>query len=258
MNLQLKDKIVLITGSSSGLGKATAIKFLEEGAKVIITGRDGNKLKNSGEELSSKYGEKNIFSFQGDLTDLETIDNCVREGVEYFGRIDILIANIGTGRGKSGWDVSEYDWEKMFELNFNGVRRIINVLVPEMIKNKGGAIVFISSIAGVEVIGAPIHYSVAKSALISYSKNLSKLLAKENIRVNTISPGNIYFEGGTWDLKLKENKEKVLAMLEKSVPLKRFAIPEEIASLIIFMSSPRASFVTGSTLIADGGQTVRI
>ena len=127
-----------------------------------------------------------------------------------------------------------------------------------MMEKKSGSIVFISSIAGMEVIGAPIHYSVAKAALISFSKNLSKKVANNNIRVNTICPGNIYFENGTWDYKLKENKGKVIAMLEHSVPLNRFASPEEIADLVMFISSNKMSFMTGSCLVIDGGQTVSI
>lgn len=132
----------------------------------------------------------------------------------------------------------------------------MNEVLPTMIVNKSGSIVFISSIAGIEVIGAPIHYSVAKAAIIAFSKNLATKVAKYNIRVNTICPGNIYFENGTWDYKLKENKNKVLAMLKNSVPLNRFASPEEIADLVLFISSNKMSFMTGACLVIDGGQTI--
>jgi 3-oxoacyl-[acyl-carrier protein] reductase len=127
-----------------------------------------------------------------------------------------------------------------------------------MIEQNYGSIVYISSIAGVEVIGAPIHYSVAKASLMAFAKNLSKKLARNNIRTNVICPGNIYFEEGTWDFKLRKNREEVLEMIDKTVPMNRFATPEEIANLALFLASERASFITGSTIIADGGQTVGI
>ena len=127
-----------------------------------------------------------------------------------------------------------------------------------MIENGGGSILYISSIAGLEVIGAPVQYSVAKAALIAYMKNLSRLLGKQKIRVNAVCPGNIYFKDGTWDIRMQENKQGVLDMLDKNVPLNRFASTEEIADLVTFLSSERASFITGSCIVSDGGQTISI
>lgn len=258
MNLELKDKIALITGSGYGLGLGICEAFLKEGAKVINTDIDGKKLERSTEKLSSIYGADNIFSFCGDLTNTNEIKSCIKTTLNHFSKIDILIANLGSGRGSTDWNITEEEWENMMNLNFNGARRIVNEIIPTMINQNHGSIIFISSIAGLEVIGAPIHYSVAKVALIAYSKNLSRKLAKYNIRVNTICPGNIYFENGTWDIKLKENKEKVLEMLKNSVPQCRFTTPEEIANLVLFISSNKLAFMTGSCIVMDGGQTVSI
>ena len=255
MDLKLSGKIVLVTASAHGLGKAIATGFLEEGAKVIITDINQERIDNAFAELSRRFGRDTLFSFTGDLTKEGVINECVAKTEERFGAIDILVANLGSGRGSIEWKIPEDDWHAMMDINFNGARMITNAVVPRMIENGSGSIVYISSIAGVEVIGAPIHYSVAKAALIAFVKNLSKKLAGNAIRANVVCPGNIYFEEGTWDFKLKENREKVLEMLEKTVPVNRFAVPEEIANLVLFLASEKASFITGSTLVADGGQT---
>lgn len=258
MNLELEDKIVLITGSGQGLGKGIAEAFLKEKAKAVITDINEDRLNSTLDELKVKYDAENIFTFCGNLIKQNDISNCVNSVVKKFGRIDILVANLGSGKGTTDWNISEDDWNTLFDINFTGARRIVNEVLPTMIENKSGSIVFISSIAGIEVIGAPIHYSVAKAAIIAFSKNLARRIARNNIRVNTICPGNIFFENGTWDYKIKENKEKVLAMLESTVPQNRFANPEEIANLVLFISSNTMSFMTGSCLVIDGGQTLTI
>jgi 3-oxoacyl-[acyl-carrier protein] reductase len=258
MNLDLVKKVVLVTASGHGLGKGIAKGFLEEGALVVVTDIDNNRLESTVGEFIQLYGKENIFSFCGDLTIEEQIVNCIAEIVAKFGKLDILIANLGTGKGSQEWNIDNENWNRMMDMNFNAARKTVNAAVQHMPKETGSSITFISSIAGVEVIGAPIHYSVAKAALIAYSTNLSKKLASDNIRVNSVCPGNIYFKEGTWDFKMLENKDKVEEMLEKDVPLKRFTTPEEIANLVLFLSSEKAGFITGSCIISDGGQTVGI
>jgi 3-oxoacyl-[acyl-carrier protein] reductase len=256
MDLNLINKVVLISGSGHGLGKCIAKAFLLEGARVVITDIDKQRLDDTLHEFSTEIDTKMIGSFCGDLTSLNDINNCIGFAIERFGKIDICIANLGTGKGTPGWNIPDQEWERMSSLNFDGARRLTNSVVPHIIENKGGAIIYISSIAGLEVIGAPVQYCVAKASLIAYSKNLSRMLAKFGIRVNTVCPGNIYFKDGTWDFKMQENKKAVLEMLEKTVPLKRFAAPGEIADLVLFLCSERASFITGSCIVSDGGQTV--
>ncbi len=258
MDLELKNKVVLITASGQGLGKGIAEGFLNEGAKTIITDINKERLLNTVKEFKTEFGDECCFGFPGDLTVDSIISNCIEESIKEFGKIDILVANMGSGRGPIDWNISDEDWKKMIEINFEGARKISNVLIPHFISNGEGNIVYISSIAGVEVIGAPIHYSVAKASLIAFSKNLSVKLAKFNIRVNTISPGNILFKNGTWDIKMKENYNSVQNMLKEKVPLNCFATPNDIANIVLFLSSERAKFITGSNIVADGGQTVNI
>lgn len=258
MDLQLKDKVVVITGSGQGLGKGIAEAFLKEGAKVTVTDILQKRMINIEKEFNKNYDTSKMHFYCGNLIEQSEIDKCTASVMNKFGKIDVLVANLGSGRGTVDWNISEEDWQNMLDINFTGARRITSSVLPYMVKNGGGTITFISSIAGVEIIGAPIHYSVAKAAVIAYAKGLSKKVAANNIRVNAVCPGNIFFENGTWDIKIKDNKQKVIDMLETTVPLKRFAAPEEIADLVLFISSEKMAFMTGSCLILDGGQTVTI
>jgi len=126
-----------------------------------------------------------------------------------------------------------------------------------MLKKSQGVLLFISSIAGIEAFGAPTDYSTAKSAIIALAKNMARKLAP-TVRVNVVAPGNVYFKGGSWDDKIKKNKKLVDNMIKATVPMKRFATPEEIADAAIFLCSGAASFITGETLVVDGGQTVSV
>lgn len=255
MDLGLKSKVVLITGSSRGIGKTIASSFLAEGARVIITGRNGNILNETLIEFSKQYNEDYIFSYQGDLTNLDEIAKCVDLAVGRFGKIDILVANIGTGKSKPGLAADNLEWERILKFNLMGSINIIREVVPLMKKNGGGNIVFISSIAGYEVLGAPVTYSVAKSGLISAAKNLSHILAEDNIRVNTVAPGNIIFKGGRWEEIIREKPDIIENYIRKNVPMQRFGKPEDVADAVMFLASERASFITGACLVVDGGET---
>jgi 3-oxoacyl-[acyl-carrier protein] reductase len=258
MELKLENKVVLITGSGQGLGKGIAECFLEEGAKVILTDISAKRLDRSRLDLEGKFKQSNIFTFRGNLTKNEDILECINSSLKYFGQIDILVANLGSGKSISDWNPSDEEWDRVMELNFEGARKMTNAVAPLMINQEYGNIIFISSIAGKEVIGAPIAYSVAKASLIAYSKNLSVKLASKGIRINTVCPGNIYFKDGDWDAKIKQDETNVKSMLESKVPLNRFTSPEEIANLILYLSSEKSAFITGSVVTIDGGQTVAI
>ncbi|HEX9975643.1 MAG TPA: SDR family NAD(P)-dependent oxidoreductase [Dehalococcoidales bacterium] len=255
MELGLKGKVALITGSSRGIGRAIASAFLAEGAKVIITGRERTSLNRTHKELADKYGEASVGSFQGDMTQADAIAKCLDMGIKRFGKIDILVANVGTGKSPPGLEADRDEWERILNLNLLGSAEVVKAIVPVMKRNGSGSIVFISSIAGRESSAAPLNYSAAKAALLSLSKNLSHMLAESNIRVNVVAPGNIKFEGGRWEEIIREKPDIMEEYIKKSVPLQRFGQPEEVADAVVFLASERASFITGACLVVDGGET---
>jgi len=160
---------------------------------------------------------------------------------------------VGSGSGEAEAITGEEEWQRLWQLNFTGTLSCLRIF-ENALKKAGGNAILVSSIAGLESIGAPTAYSVAKSALIALGRELSRKWAPD-IRINVVAPGNIMAEGGTWDAKMKENSDAVQQMVQQKVPLQRFGTPREVADLILFLSSEKAAFITGSCLVIDGGQT---
>jgi len=246
MNLNLEGKIALVTGSSRGIGKSVADLLYEEGCKVILNSRHSASLKIASKTLECNY-------FVADVTNPKECKVLVNDIIKKYGRLDILICNVGSGKSVLPGSETNLEWKKMLDLNFFSAINIINAS-KNYLKKSQGSIICISSIAGLETTGAPITYSVSKSALISYVKRTSKPFAKEGIRINCVSPGNIFFKGSTWEEKLKTNKKEVKKMLNSKVALNRFGTPEEVSNLVVFLASSKSSFITGSNFIIDGGQ----
>jgi 3-oxoacyl-[acyl-carrier protein] reductase len=254
MDLALADKIVFVAGSSRGIGRGIARVFLGEGAKVVLTGRDSGVLRTACAELSAGREER-VASFCGDLSSTPAIQDSLRQTMDRWGRVDVLVCNIGNGSGRAGWSLSAADWESLFEVNLWSAIRLVEVFLPAMVEARGGVILFIGSIAGLESLGAPLPYSAAKAALEKYAKDLARQVAGHGIRVNTIAPGNVVFPGGSWQRRLDRDPAGVASMIAREVPLARFGEPEEIGAAAAFLASGRASFITGACLVADGGQT---
>jgi 3-oxoacyl-[acyl-carrier protein] reductase len=251
VDLGLTGRVILVAGSSRGIGKAIAATLLDEGARVCITGRDGVSLAVAERELSRKGP---VIAFEGDLSQPAQIRATLEGIAAKLGQLDGLVCNLGTGSGKPGWDQSESDWDRLMTLNFQASVRLAQASIP-MMRDRRGSIVFISSITGVEATPAPLPYSAAKAALLNYSKNLARHVAQDKIRVNCVAPGNILFPGGTWERRLEEDRQGTLERIRAEVPMERFGTPEEIASVVVFLCSERASFVTGACFVSDGGQT---
>ncbi len=257
MEIYLKGKIALVSGSSRGIGRAIAYGLLKEGAVVYVTASRKESLEKTTAGFRKEFGNR-VFSFCGDLTRTDVIKNLISEIAKKHNQLDIVVANVGTGKSKPGWDVDDEAWMQSFEMNFFSAVRLSREALRVMVEQKSGNIVFISSIAGCEAIPAPVPYSSAKTALLSYVKNTSNLVSPYGIRMNAVSPGNIFFEGGTWDNKLKENKEAVEKYLSDTVAMKRLGNPEEISDAVCFLVSERASFITGANVVVDGGQIKKI
>lgn len=256
MDLKLGNQVAFVAGSSRGIGRAIAAALLAEGARVVLTGRDEASLRATQVELTSTETQGRILAVRGDFTHAETIARAMERTLQHFGRIDHLVANLGTGSGRPGWDQPEEEWTRLFELNFFASARLTQAALPHLLRNEGGgSILYISSIVAVESTPAPLPYSAAKAALNNYAKNLARQLGPQKIRVNTLAPGNIFFPGGSWERHLTNRREAVEAMLRTEVPLQRFGTPEEIAAFAAYLCSPQAAFATGSCFVVDGGQT---
>lgn len=256
MDLQLTNQVVFVAGSSRGIGRAIASALLAEGARVVLTGRDEASLRTTQAELAGPETHDRVLAVRGDFTHAETIARAFERTLQHFGRLDHLVANLGTGSGKPGWDQPEEEWHRLFELNFFASTRLTQAALPHLLKNEaGGSILYISSIVALESTPAPLPYSAAKAALNNYAKNLARQLGPQKIRVNSLAPGNIFFPGGSWEHHLANRRDAVETMLQIEVPQQRFGTPEEIASLAVYLCSPKAAFTTGSCFVVDGGQT---
>jgi 3-oxoacyl-[acyl-carrier protein] reductase len=243
-----KEKLnALVTGSSRGIGFAIAKEFTANGYKVILNGRDENSLKRASKELNTNY-------FLGDVSDPQIAKKMVNYCVSEFGDLNALVCNVGSGKSLQPGKENNEEWKKMFDVNFLSTTNVIESSVKTLSKTKG-SIVCISSICGVKPINsAPVTYSVSKAALNFYVHAYSKYLGTKGVRINSVALGNIQFPGSTWEEKLKKNKKQVEDMLKNEVALTKFGNTDDASKTVFFLSSDEAKFITGATLIADGGQ----
>jgi len=256
MNLDIKGKVVFITGSTRGIGLGIAKSLLEENCDVIINGRNQELLKKVKNDLENKYSGS-ILAVAGDVNEVAIIKKIKEKAIERWGHLDGVVANAGAVTETHEWDIPDKDWNLYFKNNFSVAYNAIQALVP-LLTDSMGSIITIGSIAGLEDVGAPIPYAASKAALMAYTKSLSRKLADKKIRVNMVSPGNILFPGGNWDKKQKSDPDNIRKMLQEKVPLEMFGSPEDIGNVVAFLLSSKASFITGANIVVDGGQTSSI
>ncbi len=244
MDLRLSERVCVVTGSTGGIGLATVMLLVEEGAQVVTSGR--SHAPNVGEGLH----------VSADLSAPEAPANLIEAAAQAFGQVDVLVNNVGTAYITSFDEVSDGEWEEMWQLNVMSYVRAIRAVVPHMRKRGSGSIVNVSSTAGKRPSTGMPHYSVTKAAVLSLSRLVADVYAKDGIRCNAVTPGPTATEawlgpGGLADQQ--GDRAEVLAKVAAGRPLGRLAEPEEIASVIAFLCSERASYVTGAAWSADGG-----
>ncbi len=254
MDLGIRDRVALVTGASRGIGRVIATALVREGCKVALNARNTEAL----EQVRSALGSK-TSTHAADVCQAQEANRLAAEVVARWNRLDIVVANVGSGASVPPGQETDAEWRRVLDLNLHAATNTIAAARKVMVNGEADpgtdrAIVAISSICGLAALGAPVTYSAAKAALNATVRGLARPLAREGIRINAVAPGNIVFEGGTWARKLNEDRAAVEHMLDKDVALGRLGTPEEVADVVAFLASPRAAFVTGTIVVADGGQ----
>ena len=251
MDLGLAGKNAVITGSTRGIGRAIANLLADEGTNLAICSRNQEEVDSAVAELSAK-GVK-VTGAVVDVADKASYQAWIASVGEELGGIDIFVPNVSAGGG----NMSEEGWEANFNIDLLGTTRGVEAAMPFLEKSSAASIVVISSTAGVETFMGPQPYNAIKGALVIHAKQLSQALAPAGIRVNCVSPGPIFIEGGAWEF-IKENMTDLYDATLADIPSGRFGSAEEIATTVAFIASPAASLITGVNLVADGGFTKRV
>ncbi|HPB52116.1 MAG: 3-oxoacyl-[acyl-carrier-protein] reductase [Saprospiraceae bacterium] len=242
---RLENKIAVITGGGSGIGRATALRFADEGAHVIIWDVADKK----GEEAITALKDKgsNAAYYHVDTTDKEQIAKATEDVISRYGRIDILINNAGITKDSTLLKMTDEQWERVIDVNLNGVYHCTRAIAPIMAQNNYGRIINASSVVGLFGNFGQTNYAATKAGLIGMTQTLSKELGRNGITVNAVAPGFIATE------MIQLMPEDVLAGMEAKVPVKRLGQPEEVAALYAFLASDEAAYINGAVIRIDGG-----
>jgi 3-oxoacyl-[acyl-carrier protein] reductase len=251
MDLGLAGKVALVTGSSRGMGRAIATRLVEEGADVVFCARGAETLD---EAVSAASGPGRAHGIVADVTTADGVAAIVAGALERFAGLDIVVNNVG-GSGASTFDGADAeDVESVLRKNLFPALNVSREAIPALRKRGGGVIALIASIWGRELGGGP-GYNLAKAAEISLAKTMARDLASDRIRVLSVAPGSTLFPGGSWERRQREDPEGIAALLAREFPWGRFGTVDEIADVVTFLVSRRASWVVGTSVVVDGGQS---
>jgi len=248
--MDLKRKVAIITGARRGMGKTHALALSKAGAKVVVADISKEDCEKVAEEIIKGKGE--ALAVKCDVTKKEEVDQMVRAAIEKWGRLDILVNNAGIAQFFPFLEMEEEDWSRTIDVNLKGYFLCAQAAAREMVKQKSGSIVNIASVAMGQVgVGFQnlTHYCASKGGIVAMTEAMALELAPYNIRVNAVSPGIIE----TPMVDPLKNDSKTIESTLMRVPMKRFGKPEEVSNLVAFLASDDASYMTGSTVVIDGG-----
>jgi meso-butanediol dehydrogenase/(S,S)-butanediol dehydrogenase/diacetyl reductase len=252
--IDMKGKVALITGGGTGLGAAISRRFSKNGASVVIMGRREVPIRAVAEETNGR-------AVIGDVTNVEDLKRAVKATMQEFGGLDIAVANAGIISVADVMSITREDWQSIVDINLTGVMNTAKAAIPSMIERGGGSIINISSVAGLMGISEAVGYCSTKAGLSGLTRSLAIDYGSRNIRVNTLCPGWFQSEMSNKEMEeLAREKgitiEEAIDRVTRYLPLKRMATADEIAACVEFLASDYSSFVTGTTLVADGGGSI--
>lgn len=255
MDLGLTGKVAIVTGGSKGLGLAAARALVSEGACVAICGRTPATLAAAAQGLGLLTGRPaDVLAVQADVSNQADLERLVDQTAQRFGGVDVLVNNVGLGKGGGLMDTPDDVWQQAFDQTLFPAIRASRLVVPHMQRRGGGVILLIASIWGRES-GGRMTYNAVKAAEISLGKALAQQLAPSGIRVNSIAPGSILFEGGSWDQRQQADPEGIAQFIGRDLPFGRFGRAEEVGDVVAFLASGRASWISGACVTVDGCQS---
>jgi 3-oxoacyl-[acyl-carrier protein] reductase len=249
MDFHLSGKVAIITGSSRGLGLASARALSAEGCRVVLTARGADALA----VAVASFDAADTLAVRADVSTEDGASEVVSRTLDRFGRVDILVNNVGKAGGTDIVTTSDAEWQSALDQTLFPAIRMSRLVVPHMRTAGGGAIVMITSIWGREA-GGRMTYNAVKAAEISLAKAMALQLARDNIRVNSVAPGSIGFEGGTWWTRQQEDPAGMADFVKREIPMGRFGRAEEVGDVVTFLASSRANWITGACVPVDGGQ----
>lgn len=251
--MRLKDKVALITGGSSGIGQAIALRLAEERAKVIVSSWEEKELENTVNLIESKGGT--VKSYQADVQNKTEVSQLIQYSYDAWGKIDVLVNSAGICRGKPFLEITESDWDDHMNINVKSAFLTSQEIIKRWQSDKTeGSIINVSSVNGIQVENNQVHYNASKAAMNLLTQSIALEFAAENIRVNALCPGFIETRLTRRTVDNPDRKSHIL----QSIPMERIGVPDDVAKAAVFLASDDSSYITGHCLVVDGGQVIKL